>query len=61
LAKQKVKLNRDITAAARLIDTQRAERAGSALLRPISARFMHRKKVEAYEKAYPDLQDRQRG
>jgi uncharacterized DUF497 family protein len=29
--------------------------AGGALLRPISARYMHRKEVESYEKAYPDL------
>lgn len=36
----------------------RGERAGSALLRPISARYMHKSEVEAYEKAYPDLQDR---
>jgi hypothetical protein len=25
------------------------------LIRPISARFMHRKEVEAYERAYPDV------
>ena len=24
-------------------------------IRPISARFMHKKEVEAYEKAYPDV------
>ena len=36
----------------------RAERSGSAMLRPIGARFMHRKEVESYEKAYPDVQDR---
>ena len=29
---------------------------GSAMrLRPISARYMHRKEVQAYEKAYPDI------
>jgi uncharacterized protein len=38
--------------------TWRAERAGTALLRPIGARYMHRREVESYEKAYPDLQDR---
>jgi uncharacterized protein len=27
------------------------------LIRPISARYMHRKEVEAYEKENPDLQD----
>jgi len=37
--------------------TWRAERAGTALLRPISARYMHKREVEAYEKAYPDLQN----
>jgi uncharacterized protein len=29
-------------------------RAGGWLIRPISARYMHRKEVEAYEKAIPD-------
>ncbi|MGC9959204.1 BrnT family toxin [Roseiarcus sp.] len=38
-----------------IVFTWRAEGAGSALLRPISARFMHRKEVETYEKAYPNL------
>jgi len=33
-------------------------RAGSALLRPISARYMHKSEVEAYEKAYPNVQNR---
>lgn len=37
--------------------TWRDEYAGSALLRPISARYMHKSEVEAYEKAYPNLQD----
>lgn len=32
------------------------ERQGARLLRPISARYMHRKEVVAYEEAYPDLQ-----
>ncbi len=41
-----------------IVFTWRAERGGSAMLRPISARFMHRKEVESYEKAYPDIQDR---
>jgi uncharacterized DUF497 family protein len=41
-----------------IIFTWRAERAGSALLRPISAHYMHKSEVEAYEKAYPDLQNR---
>jgi uncharacterized DUF497 family protein len=41
-----------------IIFTWRNEQAGSALLRPISARYMHKTEVEAYEKAYPDLQDR---
>ncbi len=43
----------DAGGAARL--TWRSERDGAALLRPISARFMHRKEVESYEKAYPDV------
>jgi uncharacterized DUF497 family protein len=38
--------------------TWRANRGGSAMLRPINARFMHRKEVESYEKAYPDIQHR---
>lgn len=41
-----------------VVFTWRAERGGSAMLRPISARFMHRKEVECYEEAYPDVQDR---
>ena len=41
-----------------IIFTWRAERAGSAWLRPISARYMHKSEVEAYEKAYPDLQNK---
>jgi uncharacterized protein len=41
-----------------VVFTWRAERSGSALLRPISARFMHAKETESYEEAYPDLQDR---
>jgi uncharacterized DUF497 family protein len=41
-----------------IIFTWRAERAGGALLRPISARYMHKSEVEAYEKAYPDLQNK---
>jgi len=38
-----------------VVFTWRAERGGGALLRPISARFMHRKEAENYEKAYPDV------
>lgn len=34
------------------------ERRGARLIRPISARYMHRKEVEAYEKENPGLQDR---
>ncbi len=30
------------------------DKAGQRI-RPISARFMHKKEVEAYEKAYPDV------
>ncbi|HEY1863034.1 MAG TPA: BrnT family toxin [Roseiarcus sp.] len=41
-----------------IVFTWRGERAGSALLRPISARYMHKREVEAYEKAYPNLQNR---
>lgn len=40
-----------------IVFTWRAERAGGALLRPISARYMHKREVEAYEKANPDLQN----
>jgi uncharacterized protein len=40
-----------------IVFTWRGERAGSALLRPISARYMHKKEVAAYEKAYPELQN----
>src|SRR5271166_4486270 len=39
-----------------VVFTWRAERGGSVMLRPISARFMHRKEVESYEEAYPDVQ-----
>ena len=38
--------------------TPGGRRGGSAMLRPISARFMHRKEVESYEEAYPDVEDR---
>ncbi len=38
-----------------IVFTWRSERDGAALLRPISARFMHRKEVESYEKAYPHV------
>jgi uncharacterized protein len=38
-----------------VVFTWRGERAGSALLRPISARYMHRREAESHEKAYPDL------
>jgi uncharacterized DUF497 family protein len=31
------------------------ERDGEHLIRPISARYMHRKEVETYEKENPDL------
>jgi uncharacterized protein len=41
-----------------IVFTWRAERGGSAMLRPISARFMHGKEVESYEEAYPDVRDR---
>lgn len=41
-----------------IIFTWRNEHADSALLRPISARYMHKSEVEAYEKANPDLQNR---
>ena len=30
-------------------------------IRPISARYMHKKEIEAYEKENPNLQDRPRG
>ena len=32
-------------------------RAGQLLIRPISARYMHSKEVQAYEEANPDLPD----
>ena len=41
-----------------IIFTWRNEHADSALVRPISARYMHKSEVEAYEKANPDLQNR---
>ena len=31
------------------------ERAGKHLIRPVSARYMHRKEIEHYEKENPDL------
>ena len=39
--------------AAFIVFTMRG--TASAQLRPISARFMHKKEVRAYEEAYPDL------
>ncbi len=39
--------------AAFIVFTMRG--TASAQLRPISARFMHKKEVKAYEEAYPDL------
>jgi uncharacterized protein len=41
-----------------IVSTWRAERAGSALLRAISARYMHKSEVESYEKAYSHIQNR---
>jgi hypothetical protein len=35
-------------------DTQRG-RGNGILIRPISARYMHKKEVENYEKNYPDV------
>jgi|SRR5580698_5325842 uncharacterized DUF497 family protein len=37
-----------------VVFTQR-ERDGGILIRPISARYMHKKEVENYEKTYPDV------
>jgi uncharacterized DUF497 family protein len=34
------------------------QRAGALLIRPISARYMHRKEIAAYEKENPELQNR---
>lgn len=34
------------------------EKEGGRTIRPISARYMHRKEVEHYEEANPNLQDR---
>lgn len=34
------------------------ERDGGRLIRPISARYMHRKEIDHYEKENPDLHDR---
>jgi hypothetical protein len=34
--------------------TQR-ERGNGVLIRPISARYMHKKEVESYEKTYPNV------
>jgi uncharacterized DUF497 family protein len=34
------------------------DRAGKRFIRPISARYMHKKEIDSYEKANPDLQDR---
>lgn len=31
------------------------ERGGKRFIRPISARYMHRKEIESYEKAHPDV------
>jgi uncharacterized DUF497 family protein len=36
-------------------------RGAQRLIRPISARFMHRKEVEAHEKEIPGVQDGRRG
>jgi len=34
------------------------QRAGVLLIRPISARYMHRKEIATYEKENPELQNR---
>jgi uncharacterized DUF497 family protein len=31
------------------------DRGDGVLIRPISARYMHKKEVESYEKTYPDV------
>ena len=41
-----------------IIFTWRAERAGSALLRPISARYMHQKEINKYEQEIARTQKR---
>ena len=33
------------------------ERGGQRFIRPISARYMHQKEIDSYEKENPDLQD----
>jgi uncharacterized DUF497 family protein len=37
------------------------QRGAERLIRPVSARYMHRKEVEAHEKEIPGVQDRRRG
>ena len=37
-----------------VVFTQR-ERGAGVLIRPISARYMHKKEVDLYEKIYPDV------
>jgi uncharacterized DUF497 family protein len=33
------------------------ERGGQLLIRPVSARYMHRKEIEGYEKESPEIQN----
>jgi uncharacterized protein len=40
-----------------VVFTLRVKR-GETLIRPISARYMHGKEIEGYEKESPDIQDR---
>jgi uncharacterized DUF497 family protein len=42
-----------------VVFTLRVKR-GETLIRPISARYMHGKEIEGYEKESPDIQDRSR-
>ena len=38
-----------------VVFTLREDESGECFLRPISARYMHQKEIDAYEKANPDL------
>lgn len=50
-------IGRDATGRAMFVVFTVRTRAGAVLIRPISARYMHRKEIATYEKENPELQN----
>jgi uncharacterized DUF497 family protein len=50
-------IGRDANGRAVFVVFTMRQRAGALLIRPISARYMHRKEIASYEKENPELQN----